>query len=176
MPRRSGDTLTGGTKDVNPQLLNGVSTQSGADATTTTQFTLPVEKFGSASSQRARIIEVIRIAVELDNLAEVDSDVNIAFSTVSFGTTVVIANDPRVFCHFHLFIKTTTSGIIAVPMPLVQDLTDGAGHGLLVATDSMFVQVNSSTTSLTNTVRFKMTYRFKGVGLAEYIGIVQGQQ
>lgn len=176
MVRRTGDILTGGTKDVNPQYISGIVTQTGADTTTTAQFTLPVEKFGSSGTGKARIIEILKVFVTMDGLAEVDSEIDIAFSTVSFGTTTVAPNDPRIFAFWHEITKITTSGQLAVIQPWVFDLTDGAGHGWLCATDSFFVQLASVTTSLTNVLRFKILYRFKGVGLAEYIGIVQGQQ
>jgi hypothetical protein len=60
--------------------------------------------------------------------------------------------------------------------PLVLDVTDGAGHGVLIATDSIYAQVNSANTATTNTVYFKLLYRFKEVNIIEYVGIVQSQQ
>lgn len=56
-----------------------------------------------------------------------------------------------------------------------KDLTDGAGHGYLVATDSIFARLSSTLTGLTNTADVRLLYRFKEVPLAEYIGIVQSQ-
>jgi hypothetical protein len=60
--------------------------------------------------------------------------------------------------------------------PFCLDLTDNAGHGILIATDSIYGQVNSANTATTNTVYFKLLYRFKEVNLIEYVGIVQSQQ
>jgi hypothetical protein len=59
------------------------------------------------------------------------------------------------------------------------DQDDGAGHGVLVATDKMFVQyqlVANTTVPTSNNLAFKMLYRFKSVGVEEYVGIVQSQQ
>lgn len=60
--------------------------------------------------------------------------------------------------------------------PEVVDLTDGAGHGVLVATDRIFF--GASTLGWNNAAAFnaRVLYRWKEVGLTEYIGIVQSQQ
>lgn len=60
--------------------------------------------------------------------------------------------------------------------PWTDNLTDGAGHGYLVATDYIFAQVGSQNTNAAQFVDIKILYRWKNVGLQEYIGIVQGQQ
>jgi len=60
--------------------------------------------------------------------------------------------------------------------PYHDDLTDGAGHGVLVATDQIYCQISSSSTGAAQTCAGKIWYRWKNVGLAEYIGIVQSQQ
>lgn len=64
------------------------------------------------------------------------------------------------------------------------DLTDGAGHGVLVATDNVFLTLQTALSSIigtsvggiTGVAECAILYRFKEVGLAEYIGIVQSQQ
>lgn len=55
------------------------------------------------------------------------------------------------------------------------DLTDGAGHGVLVATDTIYVG-GIGVAGLWTGAGFRMLYRFKTVSLEEYIGIVQSQQ
>ena len=63
--------------------------------------------------------------------------------------------------------------------PTMQDITDGAGHGVLVGTDSIYITgfvPSSWYLNGTNTVFAKLLYRWKDVSLAEYIGIVQSQQ
>jgi len=56
------------------------------------------------------------------------------------------------------------------------DLTDGAGHGILVATDTFQVAIQSQGYVAAQVYGFKILYRMKTVGLVEYIGIVQSQQ
>lgn len=58
----------------------------------------------------------------------------------------------------------------------MSDLTDGAGHGIIVATDNIYVTLFSAGTGVAAEVDVKIMYRFKNVALAEYIGVVQSQQ
>lgn len=58
------------------------------------------------------------------------------------------------------------------------DLTDGAGHGVLVATDSLYFGAiqTAGASPITGNTTCRILYRWKNVGLAEYVGLVQSQQ
>lgn len=65
----------------------------------------------------------------------------------------------------------------------IHDLTDGAGHGLLVATDNIWLShaltVNCPGIAFqtgSGQVTCEIIYRMKKITLAEYVGIVQSQQ
>jgi len=85
-------------------------------------------------------------------------------------------------------VNALTAPIESGPvLPIVHDLTDGAGHGILVATDQMtlivdIINTNTSPVSGNTLIVSDMSmlceilYRFKEVPLTEYIGIVQSQQ
>lgn len=65
--------------------------------------------------------------------------------------------------------------------PVIHDLTDGAGHGILVATDSIFFGVLNPAgygAGGANSLgaEANLLYRWKDVSIEEYIGIVQSQQ
>ena len=71
--------------------------------------------------------------------------------------------------------------------PVWHDLTDGDGHGVLVATDRINVGFKITLTSNAGAGQsnmifesanflFEMLYRYKTVSLAEFIGIVQSQE
>lgn len=174
MKRGRDSSLTGGTGDVNPQYLTTSATQSANDTTTTTQITLPIQRLPSGN--RAQVMEVLKVFYFLDSTVATSISISIFLSTASFGTTTTSYSEPRVFSACSLRRILTTSGSVEDVNPFVQDLTDGAGHGIIVATDSIYAQVSSSNTSAINTVRFKILYRWKDVPLSEYIGVVQSQQ
>jgi hypothetical protein len=185
--RARSDSLTGGTLDVNPQWLSGTAAQSGADTTATTQVVLPIQRIAANAPNNAVVLEVLKIWLEHTNLpasasaTETTDTIVTAFSTTNTGTTNAAMGDSNIFGWHQLtnrsaFTAAGTYYTIVKDAPFVLDLTDGAGHGILVATDSIFVQVQSAGTGNTNTVPWKILYRWKRVSLTEYIGIVQSQQ
>jgi len=67
----------------------------------------------------------------------------------------------------------------------IHDLTDGAGHGILIATDNVYLAFdvlisspagNNISVLVGSYLQADLIYRFKNVSLQEYIGIVQSQQ
>lgn len=176
--RAASKELTGGSGDVSPQFLTFSATQSGTDATTTTQQTLPIERL--ATSTTPTVLEFLKVYFLASNFNNVldstDNDLLVNLSTKSFGTTQTTFGEPTVLASWIRTIRLTTSGAWVQNEPFMVDLTDGGGHGVLVATDNLFAQVASNATGFTNTVRIKILYRFKRVSLAEYVGIVQSQQ
>ena len=95
------------------------------------------------------------------------------------GTPEVTKAAADVFAFYDLSVDATgplSTGVDNRIGPIEFDITDGAGHGFLVATDQIYMQVFTNGATATATVRVKMLYRWKNVSLAEYIGIVQGQQ
>ena len=184
--RQGSDSLTGGTGDVNPQFLSETVTQSAADTTTTTTINLPIQRIAANAPSQAIVMEVLKIWVQLPifgdvgNVAETSKSLNCIFSTRNTGTTNQSLGDAAVFA----VARTTQQGAWTAAgsyayqeFPIVTlDLSDGAGHGILIATDSIYAQVVSAATGNTNSPQFKIMYRWKRVSLAEYIGIVQSQQ
>ena len=182
--KRGRESLTGGTGDVSPQFMSFSATQSAADTTTTATQQVPIQRL--PTGQRAQVMEVLKVFFNLPLTAasasatEAVDSITAFLSTSSFGTTSTSFSEPRVVAAAksnsrHAF---TAGGTYYTVMPgiIVVDVTDGAGHGVLVATDNIFLQVVSATTGNANTVDVKVLYRWKNVSLQEYIGIVQSQQ
>lgn len=191
MPKRQatfGDQLTGGTRDVNPQYLHGAVTLSAANTTTTETLGTPIVRVGPQTDGQAVIMEVLKIyadmpVADLDNAAATQRVSTLLFSTTSFGATAPAAGfaEPRVFAQIQHQVRNafTAAGTGVLDMlndVAVYDCSDGAGHGILIATDNIFIQGSSSNFTATLTIPFKILYRFKRVSLVEYIGIVQSQQ
>jgi hypothetical protein len=174
-PRRGPprDQLTGGTGDVNPQPLVAACTQSSADTTTTATTVLPNL---IAAGAAPRIVELLKATFVFPNtIVEVDGSISASLSTSSFGTTSASPGDPRVLAFANRAYAITTSGSVVNNNAVEYDLSDGAGHGVLVGGQNLFLQVASSGTSAANTVYCRLLYRWKGVTMVEYVGIVQSQ-
>lgn len=181
---RNGGTLTGGTGDVSPQWMTFSATQSAADTTTSVQQAIPVQRLQSAG--KAQVMEVLKVVIDttalpvIGNVAEVLRSISVFVSTTNFGATATTWAEPRVFAASlkntrGAFTAGGTYGYAFSSMDS-QDLTDGAGHGILVATDNIFLQVQSVATGVANVARCKILYRWKNVPMVEYVGIVQSQQ
>lgn len=169
--------LTGGTMDVKPQLLSFACVQSSADTTTTTTQPVPVlRNFSSGNGSRAQLIEVLKVYCNMPLSSEVDSSVSIVVGTKNLGTTAVVAGEPSVFARFGQQLILTTSGQCVIPRQQMVDCSDGAGNGILVATDNIYAQISSLTTSATNQCTVAVLYRVYAASVTEYVGIVQGQQ
>ena len=182
----SSDILTGGTGDVNPQLLSDSITMSAADTTTSQQIVLPIQRIAANAPNHAIVMELLKVFVAypsfgaIANVAEVTETQALLFTTRNFDTTAVNFSDPSVFAAFFRTRQAafTAGGTYDTEERAIEsfDLTDGDGHGILIATDSIFCQGRSANVGTALTYRWKLLYRWKRVSLPEYIGIVQSQQ
>lgn len=171
---------------MNPQYLNGIVTLSAANTATTVTLGTPIVRVGPQTDGQAVILEILKVfalmpVTDLDAAAATTRVFNLFFSTVSFGTGAVAFDDPRVFAGFNrqirnAFTATGTGTLDESTDPQVYDCTDGAGHGILIATDNIFIQGSTTNQTGASSFPFKILYRFKRVSLVEYIGIVQSQQ
>lgn len=179
-----GMSLTGGTGDINPQWLSFTATESAADTTTTTTQTIPVQRLPQGG--RAQVLEVLRVGflpsafVPIASATEVTDTMQCMISTKNFSTTATNFAEPTVFAAMSVAQNGafTAAGTYGQNYDRIHwvDLTDGMGHGVLVATDNIFAQVQSSGTGISVSVLIKILYRWKNVSLQEYVGIVQSQQ
>lgn len=188
MPKRQassyGDQLTGGTRDVNPQFMSGTLTLSAANTNTTVTQGTPIVRVGPQTGGEAIIMEVLKIYADMP---PVDTDaagatarvINLFFATK--GGTPASFSDTSVFGFFQRQIRNAFTaagtGLLDIQDDVKElDLTDGAGHGVLIATDNIFITGETSNQTAASTFSWKILYRFKRVSLVEYIGIVQSQQ
>jgi len=189
MKRARGESLTGGTGDVNPQIYNLTIVQPIPDGTGISTFPVPVYRF-PLKRDRAMVMEVLRVQWIVENLASV-ANANSVVGLISTSTPAgiqhltpsteaeqfIALSGPTVVDSFSLDgIFATAAGFAYTSRIFDHDKTDSAGHGLLVATDQIFLAFASNGTGLTNRLCCKVIYRWKEVGLSEYIGIVQAQQ
>ena len=182
-------SLTGGTGDVNPQYLHGSVTLSAANTLTEVTLGTPIVRVGPQSQGNAVIMEVLKIyadlpVTDLDGAAATTRRLGLVFSTLGQGTgALALFDDPRVFAAFEHEVRNSFTAAGTGMLDLkpsntmaVYDMTDGAGHGILIATDNIFIQGSSNGLTAPARFAFKILYRFKRVSLVEYIGIVQSQQ
>jgi len=166
--------LTGGTGDVNPQLLNVSIRQSANDITTQIEQPIP---FPRTSSRKGRsiVMEVLWAEFTIDDVGS--GAATQITATLSTSTAAITITDPRTFAFYDRdLLFGTAIGFQSINRNKRFKLNDGAGHGFLVATDSVFLTILSTGTARQNLVNLKLFYRLKEVSLEEYLGIVSSQQ
>lgn len=210
MPKKGG--LTGGTGDVNPQwyklFLAGTpfQNQTTLNATQTGQqtFPLPVPKW-SATNGRSIVVELLK--VRWYNVLSIGWTLSTAqgsfrsltgyIATRASSTVTGLnpqfppyqSNDPAIIDSQSNTIIMGSSATnfqtfeFDSENPVIHDLTDGAGHGVLIATDNITLAYNAFLGPFDAAIytfqpfaQAELLYRFKEVSLQEYIGIVQSQQ
>lgn len=188
-----GDVLTGGTKDVNPQWIASYVTQASAD--TQTSLTIQLPNFhASTPDGKAYVVELLKIYWDLSNPINQSAGVgsftvgawlglSSSLPAVNNGTTwfQVKADGGTIDYAERTVAVTHATPDVAVTNddPILHDLTDGAGHGVLIGTDKIVLTIASGIgtgTGLVCRAAVRLLYRIKAVTLAEYIGIVQSQQ
>lgn len=171
------DMLTGGTKDVNPQYISVRLTESAANTFTQVEVNLPVGRVGMPNN-RAQVIEILRVYLESFQggvLVAAGDGYEVAVATQS-KAAIPDLDDPDVIAKFAGRMEGVTSGFSFVQHITAWDPTDGAGHGIIVATQSMFFSVIGSSATAAFDMKLKVLYRFKNVSLQEFVGLAIQQQ
>lgn len=185
MPKRSGDTLTGGSKDVNPQYMTSpLLAQTAADVTFQAKMPLPIPRLPTREGKNL-VIELLGAEFFIPG-AGLQAGNNAFYTNVTTNPNVPpnstagylqAIQDPRTLADSFKFVFLFTNvGMTEFPAETQVDLTDAAGHGVLVATDNLYFNLITQNTGSLNQAVVRLEYRWKEVSLVEYIGIVQSQQ
>lgn len=178
---RAKDTLTGGSGDVNPQHLQIISgAQTANDAFGSAVVGLPIPRFPIREG-RQLVMEILGVTFSITAI-----NFGVAFNTyfaalstnptTPASATAALA-DGRTLVSRLEYVQFAAGTTLHLEGDKYYDMTDNAGHGVLVATDNLYFYIDTvNTGNATFAVVADVEYRFKEVSLAEYVGIVQSQQ
>lgn len=181
--KRGRSELTGGTGDVSPQLLTMALTMSAANTFTQSEIPLPINRF----REKGKHVIVVEMLKTYWETTEADANNaaggNILSSFAQISTASQTSFSPNFSQVVSYAVRNYRGAFTAAGTfqtvhsePFVVDHTDGAGHGILLATDNIFLGMTTANFVGAASVVVKMLYRFKQISLEEYIGIVQSQQ
>lgn len=192
--RYTTSSLTGGTGDVRPQWFRITSaTQTAPSQSISTQAALPVQRLKSRGKSQVMEILAVRyfdsLLNEMVSLTNNRSNLHVIALTTSYvsNTNLLTVDNPRVIdmaIPFSAALGGTTVNRQGEAF-IIHKLDDGAGHGLLVAADQLYLNYSSQSTALgmgsaaSATLGFAVAwilYRMINVGITEYIGILQSEQ
>lgn len=174
----AGDQLTGGTGDVNPQFMSAHVAQTVANTFVQTSIAIPLDRF-KANGGKVGAIEILKVFFFMNEVTPAtvaNNQYYQAWITTTPFTTAPTNYDPHVVATWTETQQFVTSGGTAISSPDIVDVTDGAGHGVIIAVDTIYFSFfTQSTGGMNGTCSVRIMYRFKNIGLPEYIGIVQSQ-
>lgn len=181
--RATKDNLTGGSGDVNPQwLIFPNLNQTVIDTYRQTSITLPISRLPTRAG-RAMVVEVLRVWFDNPSFAGAFPALGSICQAQQQLSTASLSGIQHASTSVFAFASQKWKGqpgaeayATAFEEPQDQDLTDGDGHGLLIATDTIFWGFNTANFSATASFNCRLMYRWKEVSLVEYIGLVQSQQ
>ena len=185
---RGGGSVTGGSGDIKPQIITlstGIATA--VDIYDVNKIALPVSRFGQTKT-KATVLEILKIWYypSLRNIIDPNFVAIMYLSTTevrsdgAISNTITMVEDIANPATIAPVIWTTESGTgLSVShtheFPLLVDLTDSNGNGVLIATESLFITGGDEGASFGDNFTAKVLYRLVEIGLTEYIGIVQSQ-
>lgn len=165
-----------------PQLLSISNALTVANTFRQVEVGVPINRL-SVEDDKAWVIEISKIQVSAglgvyDLGATEIEEILAQLSTSSL--TAIDLTDPTVFW-FHragVIVNQVTAASIGTavfnPESIVYDLQVN-GRGLLIATDTIFCALDSTNAPGVITLALKVYYKYVQIGIAEYVGIVQGQ-
>lgn len=189
------ESLTGGSGDVNPQMMvMGPVTQPGNDTFIEQGFPIPRQMLPS-SDGTVTVMELLKVIWDVNTVISTTAGTYTVYNGLA-TRSIAPPNSASTYRTYKantgilsvseistVTLGAPTTNVAVVVDPPIQDLTDGSGHGILVGTDNLFVTVISavannglSNTGVINVAICRIIYRWKRVNLLEYIGIVQSQQ
>lgn len=177
----SGGSVTGGTKDIKPQVLV-VSTpvQPAINQYTLATLNVPVPRFGP-SAKRATVMEILKVKFYVRNQDFADvggiywgflNGNTTRTSALACSTTTMMED---IGDHLTLSIGRWVGAAGMGHEDGWQDMTDSNGNGILVATDRLSFVAGSVSATLVQTYCVRILYRLVNIPIAEYVGIVQSQ-
>lgn len=187
--------LTGGTGDVNPNIFRFPPLVSTAlNAVDRFVAPTPLQAFNNTAQNRATVMEILKVyfsAKQVFNTSVVGQSLTFLHMTVqSTRNADVNAVEQGMAFGGCLASKTLKQNVQATGSTLTEpiiedaewevDMTDGAGHGVLLAGPEVefatVIEMFGSATVSESVRTCAFLYRFKDVPLTEYLGILSSAQ
>ena len=194
MSKKSRDTLTGGTGDVNPQYacISGTTAPvpSAGSVSVSVPIVLPVVTGYGQAEDTAQCVELLKIDWDFGGQPQIGTAQT--YSTTSLRLSYNAGTASNLGSNGHIGnpliideVSIVQQGIAPAGQGFAftqvhnasSDLTDGAGHGILVAVPTIWLGIALFGWPQ-NGVGFgacRIYYRVKRIKLIEFIGIVQQQ-
>lgn len=168
--------ITGGSGDVNPQTLSFELVESAAN--TFTEFEIEIPASGLAAPRgKAVAFELLKVLPWIPSGALTDgTSLNVQLYLRSRDDIGDFSDADMFYYMNHITQVVTSGGFTYESLKPPYNLTDDAGHGVLVAQPKIFGAIKGGSQSVALTAHLKILYRIKYVTLEEFIGLAISQQ
>jgi len=167
--------LTGGTGDVNPQWFKLKAIGTNAAAMNSDKVALPVQRL--ANKRKAMIMEALKVKYVVRDGSDKLKHIKVGVATIQLPSGSPDFSLGYILSGIHTKPVSLSGGVDAAPggaNGYIEDLTDGAGHGICIATDFLYPFIFTGTDTGVS-IDIWILYRWKNVDLEEYSGILQSQ-
>lgn len=175
--------LTGGTGDVNMQFMGSYVAQGVINTYAENQIHLPRYLMGETKG-KAVLIEILKVIcvnpdMPVATTTPATASCLVGLATSSGDEDTMELDNTRMLLTWNVGTRHafTAGGDIYTrfDQTKVFDLTDGAGHGILVAVEHLYHCLMTAGYTVVGHSHMKIFYRFKQVSTLEFIGILQSQ-
>jgi hypothetical protein len=173
-----------GRKDKYAQYFDVALTQPSTDGAIQAAVNLPVPRIPTAG--KATIIEIVSIEYGLTDskmsatgsgqvLILVSLDDRTADASTGTLITQSIYNGHTIDYWILRQHQTTAGGIYATEHPTTHSMETNDGYGFLVATDKLYISMDTTGGTAAMAAVVTVFYRYVEVSVNEYVGIIQSQ-
>lgn len=168
-------SLTGGTRDVNPQFLRGALTMTAADTYTELEIAIPVLRT-TIAGQKAQVIEILGVYWHMTSGdGATASERIVTLATESRTALQRWGNTGTIFLIDVENHGAEAAGAWGENLSGFMPLHDGAGHGIIAASPSLFLGMTTVSETAAQSCDVAIQYRFKNIALIEFIGLTIAQ-
>lgn len=160
-------------QDLYPQWLDMTAEQEVMNQWETTPWPLPVPRLRRERGDEVQVIEILKVNFHGPNLETVVDEGRVSCKLMTKDYDADPKEIPTVIAT--VSIECTGAGSFVNIEPNIQDMTDGDGHGYLVAVDTLYIGIASANQTATTKCHVRIYWRFKTVPLAEFLGLIQSQ-
>jgi len=154
-------------KDLFAQVIKATVTESGANTYSETEIETPVVVMG----EQADVMEITKIVVSYHLEGATGDIINWHLCDDEQSAPLSIADAGALFAGSTLQV----GAVYLQNMPLVFDLTDGGGKGVLYGKENLWLGIKSTSLVAAAGIDIQIFYRMKRVGVRDLYDMIRGE-
>lgn len=161
-------------RDIYPQFLRGLVTETAVNTYTQGEINTPVPT--NLPNGKKLVMNILKAFTNWQPHTDLDSgDVLSIMINDRPSTAMMLMSQPGVLVYDEQrFMISGASGARQVRLLKVYDFTDGAGHGVLYARSKIYLAIQGASLGAAQALNVALLYTLVPITSDEYIGLVEG--